>query len=58
MNVYLKVVLIAAFCVFIFGFAMPTLISMRDSIGVILGVVLGLAFFPMAIWFVKRGGKK
>ncbi|WP_261436307.1 hypothetical protein [Serratia quinivorans] len=51
MRFYLSVLLIVAMAAAVCGFAVPTLISARFSIAVLLGFALG-ALFPVVVAFL------
>ncbi|CAI0908016.1 Uncharacterised protein [Serratia quinivorans] len=51
MRFYLSVLLIVAMAAAVYGFAVPTLISARFSIAVLLGFALG-ALFPVVVAFL------
>lgn len=61
MKYYLNGVGLFVFICFIFGFAVPTLVSAKDTLGVIGGFALVFAA-PAVVWywlrkvFFKRGG--
>lgn len=62
MKYYLNGVGLFVFLCFIFGFAVPSLVSAKDTIGVILGFAIVFSA-PAIVWywlraiFFKRGGR-
>lgn len=55
MKHYIKFLLTAFIIVGSFGYLLPALISYPDTILVMAGVVYGVLFMPVALYYINRG---
>ncbi len=55
MKHYIKFLLTAFIIVGSFGYLLPALISYPDTILVMAGVVYGVLFMPIALYYINRG---